>query len=128
MDKLFTFSKWFVLFCALLVVANLARQYVGDRVISEEAQVAGENIYSFEWDNGVSGAHLLKSEGKVVETKVLHRSASDAQVRISGNQIISALDGQGKMLSEPPINSKFSAVLSFFKENKHWILSKVEVE
>ena len=128
MDKLFTFSKWFVLFCALLVVANLARQYVGDRVVSEEAQAAGANVYTFDWDNGVSGAKLLRSEGKVVEAKVLHRSASDAQVKITGNQIISALDEKGNLLSEPPVNSKFSAVLSFFRENRHWILSKVEVE
>lgn len=141
MEKIFTFSKWFVLFCALLIAARLAWQYVADQVLTEEAHVVGENVFNFDWDenipgladkngstNGGGGSNLLRSQSKVVEAKVLRRTTTDAQVQISGNQVISAVQPDGKLSSEPPVQAKFSAVLSFFKEKGRWFLSKVEVQ
>lgn len=131
MDRIFTFSKWFVLFCALLIVARLALQYVADKRLSEEAQVIGGNIYTFDWDGGpeIAGKiSVLRSESKVLEAKVLHRSASDAQVKITGNQMISTLDPESHGIVGQPLEDKFSAVLTFFRENKQWVLSKVEAD
>ncbi|MBA4075260.1 MAG: hypothetical protein C0508_09470, partial [Cyanobacteria bacterium PR.023] len=89
MEKLFRFSKWFVLFCALLVAARLAQQYVADKALEERAAVIGERVYGWRWQN-ISGDMQFNSQAKVIEAKVIKRGPNDGQVRIQGNQVVMA--------------------------------------
>ncbi len=148
MEKLFRFSKWFVLFCALLVAARLAQQYVADKALEERAAVIGERVYGWRWHD-ISGDMQLNSQAKVIEAKVIKRGPNDGQVRIQGNQVVMAPNKsvntgdqqQGAnntksnsgaadvMQSETkPLESKFKAVITLYKEKDKWLLGKVEAE
>ncbi len=149
MEKLFRFSKWFVLFCALLVAARLAQQYVADKALEERAAVIGERVYGWRWQN-ISGDMQLNSQAKVIEAKVIKRGPNDGQVRIQGNQVVMAPDksvntgdqqqganstksnsGAAELAqaeNSKPLESKFKAVITLYKEKDKWLLGKVEAE
>ena len=147
MEKLFRFSKWFVLFCALLVAARLAQQYVADKALEERAAVIGERVYGWRWHN-LTGDLQLNSQAKVIEAKVIKRGPNDGQVRIQGNQVVMAPESilkssvttgvqqQGansgtvdlKPVENKPLESKFTAVITLYKEKDKWLLGKVEAE
>ncbi len=91
MDKIFRFSKWFVLFCALLVVARLAQQYVADRAFEERASAMGERIFGWRWVNA-AGKVDIQSNAQVTKAKVIHRRETDGQVRLEGTQLVMAPD------------------------------------
>jgi hypothetical protein len=147
-EKLFRFSKWFVLFCALLVAARLAQQYVADKALEERAAVIGERVYGWRWQN-ISGDMQLNSQAKVIEAKVIKRGPNDGQVRIQGNQVVMAPNksvntgdqqqGANSTKNNPgaaevmqsetkPLESKFKAVITLYKEKDKWLLGKVEAE
>lgn len=148
MEKLFRFSKWFVLFCALLVAARLAQQYVADKALEERAAVIGERVYGWRWQN-ISGDMQLNSQAKVIEAKVIKRGPNDGQVRIQGNQVVMAPNNsvntgeqqQGANSTKSnsgaaevtqsetkPLESKFKAVITLYKDKDKWLLGKVEAE
>ncbi len=165
MEKLFRFSKWFILFCALLVAARLAQQYVADKALEERAAVIGERVYGWRWHN-LSGDLQLNSQAKVIEAKVIKRGPNDGQVRIQGNQVVMAPESMPETKvttgvqqqganpknnsgaaqvkrdedkSSPessiesrsslrPLESKFTAVITLYKEKDRWLLGKVEAE
>ena len=149
MEKLFRFSKWFVLFCALLVAARLAQQYVADKALEERAAVIGERVYGWRWQN-ISGAMQFNSQAKVIEAKVIKRGPNDGQVRIQGNQVVMAPNNSFNSGEQPeganstknnsgaaevsqtenskPRESKFKAVITLYKEKDRWLLGKVEAE
>lgn len=148
MEKLFRFSKWFVLFCALLVAARLAQQYVADKALEERAAVIGERVYGWRWQN-ISGDMQLNSQAKVIEAKVIKRGPNDGQVRIQGNQVVMAPNksvntgdqqqganstknnsGAAEVTQSEtkPLESKFKAVITLYKEKDKWLLGKVEAE
>ena len=148
MEKLFRFSKWFVLFCALLVAARLAQQYVADKALEERAAVIGERVYGWRWQN-ISGDMQFNSQAKVIEAKVIKRGPNDGQVRIQGNQVVMAPNKsvntgdqqQGANSTQnnsgaaevtqsesKPLESKFKAVITLYKEKDKWLLGKVEAE
>ncbi len=148
MEKLFRFSKWFVLFCALLVAARLAQQYVADKALEERAAVIGERVYGWRWQN-ISGDMQLNSQAKVIEAKVIKRGPNDGQVRIQGNQVVMAPNnsvntgeqqqganstksnsGAAELVQSEakPQESKFKAVITLYKEKDKWLLGKVEAE
>ncbi len=148
MEKLFRFSKWFVLFCALLVAARLAQQYVADRALEERAAVIGERVYGWRWQN-ISGDMQLNSQAKVIEAKVIKRGPNDGQVRIQGNQVVMAPNksvntgdqqqganstknnsGAAELAQSEakPLERKFKAVITLYKEKDKWLLGKVEAE
>jgi len=144
-EKLFRFSKWFILFCALLVAARLAQQYVADKALEERAAVIGERVYGWRWHN-LSGDLQLNSQAKVIEAKVIKRGPNDGQVRIQGNQVVMAPDRNSsvtsgaqqkgansgtvdlKPIENKPLESKFTAVITLYKEKDKWLLGKVEAE
>lgn len=158
MEKLFRFSKWFILFCALLVAARLAQQYVADKALEERAAVIGERVYGWRWHN-LSGDLQLNSQAKVIEAKVIKRGPNDGQVRIQGNQVVMAPDRNSSVNTgvqqeganntkttsginsgaaqvnqaedqsrARPLESKFTAVITLYKEKDKWLLGKVEAE
>ena len=148
MEKLFRFSKWFVLFCALLVAARLAQQYVADKALEERAAVIGERVYGWRWQN-ISGDMQFNSQAKVIEAKVIKRGPNDGQVRIQGNQVVMAPNNsvntgeqqQGANSTKSnsgaaevtqsetkPLESKFKAVITLYKDKDKWLLGKVEAE
>jgi hypothetical protein len=147
-EKLFRFSKWFVLFCALLVAARLAQQYVADKALEERAAVIGERVYGWRWQN-ISGDMQLNSQAKVIEAKVIKRGPNDGQVRIQGNQVVMAPNksvntgdqqqganstknnsgaAEVTQSENKPLESKFKAVITLYKEKDKWLLGKVEAE
>jgi hypothetical protein len=144
-EKLFRFSKWFILFCALLVAARLAQQYVADKALEERAAVIGERVYGWRWHN-LTGDLQLNSQAKVIEAKVIKRGPNDGQVRIQGNQVVMAPDRKNsitsgaqqkgansgtvdlKPIENKPLESKFTAVITLYKEKDKWLLGKVEAE
>ncbi len=91
MDKIFRFSKWFVLFCALLVAARLGQQYVADRAFEERASAIAERIFGWNWLNA-AGKIDIASHAQVLTAKVIHRRENDGQVRVEGNQLVMAPD------------------------------------
>ena len=148
MEKLFRFIKWFVLFCALLVAARLAQQYVADKALEERAAVIGERVYGWRWQN-ISGDMQLNSQAKVIEAKVIKRGPNDGQVRIQGYQVVMAPNNsvntgeqqQGANSTKSnsgaaevtqsetkPLESKFKAVITLYKDKDKWLLGKVEAE
>ncbi len=115
MEKAFTFNKWFVTFCALLVVTWGGLKLVSDMAVCEEANYLARSIFSWEWPD-------LKAQSQVdsVHTRVIQRSANDAIVEVSGKQHI-ATDGN-------TTSGDFLAHLSFYKQQNKWILGKVELK
>ncbi len=91
MDQIFRFSKWFVLFCALLVVARLAQQYVADRAFEERASAMGERIFGWRWVNAAGNVDI-QSSAQVTKAKVIHRRETDGQVRVEGTQLVMSPD------------------------------------
>jgi hypothetical protein len=147
-EKLFRFSKWFILFCALLVAARLAQQYVADKALEERAALIGERVYGWRWQN-IAGDMQLNSQAKVVEAKVIKRGPNDGQVRIQGNQVVMAPDEKTSVNTgdqqqganstsssntntrgpeNKPLESKFTAVITLYKDKDKWLLGKVEAE
>lgn len=115
MEKIFSFNKWFILFCALLIVTFGTLKVVGDMRICEEANFLARTMFSWEWPE-------LKANATVdsIRTKVLEHTANDAIVEVSGNQSI-ATNGA-------TTNGTFLANLSFYKQQNKWILGKVELK
>jgi len=173
MDKIFRFSKWFVLFCALLVAARLGQSYVADRAFEERASLIAEAVYGWRWPNP-NGDIDVSSSAKVTRAKIIERLENDGRVHVEGNQLVMAPDTvsdegienlnhisssqsssqsgdstQGakankkasvstlKPIAAPvtgasgaskPLQSKFAAVLTLYKDKNKWILGKVEAE
>ncbi len=119
MDKIFRFSKWFVLFCALLVIARLTQQYVADKAMEARASDMAERIFGWQWLNP-TGAVARTSQAKVLTAKVVKRGPNDGQVKVAGNQVV--------MKENTPFESKFSAVITLYKDKDRWKLGSVEAE
>jgi len=131
MDKFFTPSRYFVGFCALLIVAIFALNFVRDQKLLEEARVIGRQEAEWNWPSmGIS----TTIDG--VEAKILKRSENDAEVEVWGEQKISKHSPVPDIPSKtPPVagpesisSSDFKSVITLYKHgNSHvWWIGKVE--
>ena len=122
MEKIFTPNRWFVGFCALLILAFGALKVVADMHLAEIASNVGKDIYSWEWQD-------VNSTISAVHSRVLRRDANDAVVEVSGHQILVAKVGESPtMEKESSQETDVKAVLTFYRRNSRWELGKVELK
>jgi hypothetical protein len=95
MEKIFTPNRWFVAFCALLILVVGALKVVGDMHLAEEAKQVALNIFTYDWaELGVA------SRVQSINAHVINRNDHDALVEVSGRQMIAKLAAPVKV-AEP---------------------------
>jgi len=146
MEKLFSFNKFFLFFCAVFVFEWLALQIVGYMRLTSLAKVDGERILAWQWPH-----KNLRSVIEIYDTKILKRDTSDAIVKVLAKQSIQAdilSPGNKSTAQEPkavveqlasekqeiiagkdiePI-TKCGVTLTYYRTNSQWFLGKVECE
>src|SRR5271170_49721 len=121
MEKFFTPNRIFVFFCAALVAIWASLQIVSNQLLSALAERDGKSILGWSWPN----LELTEQIGPI-HTEVLSRTATEAVVKVSGEQTLrKALDG-GKSFEEVGKPTECSATLRYYHNNKYWILGGVE--
>jgi hypothetical protein len=139
MDKLFTPNRWFVLFCGVFIGVFALLQFVITVRLEAVAKNVGTHVFSWVWRE-----KNLSSNANMTQAKVLHRSANDAVVEVSGEQWIAALakpqgnepdksssspgDRSAPMKLNQGEKSECKAVLTFYKQQNQWRLGKVELK
>jgi hypothetical protein len=121
MEKIFTPNKWFVLFCALLVTMWLALQLVATMRLEALATEEATHVFSWQW-LGVG-----RSRAKIEKAHLLKRSEADAIVRVTARQIVEEEKNSGHFIAKNP-EVTCSALLTFYRVDKDWLLGKVEFE
>lgn len=81
MESLFRPGKWFVLFCGLFILIWGIKQYLSDCVVKGYADEFANRVFNWRWQ-GSDWA----SQAKIVETRVLNHSDTDATVEVKGQQ------------------------------------------
>jgi hypothetical protein len=122
MEKLFTPSKWFVLFCALFIAVFVALQFVVTTRLETVAEKVGEDIFTWVWFD-----KNLCSSADMNRAKVIKLNPNDAIVEISGEQTLCPFDEKLPSQWKTEKNS-CRAVLTFYKLRNGWALGKVELE
>lgn len=123
MEKFFTPNKWFVGFCALLIMVVATLKIVGDMRLAEDASVFGEDVFTWEWPERGLSSRVTSMKGHV-----LKRDANEAVVEVSGHQIVANLGPDHKIEKETVIEPDVQATLTFYKRNGKWELGKVELK
>jgi|GEM_PF-753533 hypothetical protein len=147
MEKIFTPNRWFIGFCALLIVVVGALKIVGDMHLAEEAKLVAMGIFNFDWPE-----LGIESRVQSINAHVISHNEHDAVVEVSGRQYIAKLTHQPvappattpatgaettpatpppasatKLVAAgPPENAEFKAILTFYRANNIWELGKVE--
>lgn len=122
MEKVFQVNKWFVGFCAALIVIFAALQIVSTLRLSDLAKKAGSDVFSW------SVPELnIQSVAEIKDARIMKRSDNTATIKVTGEQTFSAPDrtSQTRLTTQ---KSECSAVLTFYRENNNWILGRVELE
>ena len=130
MEKIFTPNRWFVLFCALLILVWGALRIVADIRLCESAKAFGQIIFTWNWPD-----LALQSEVESINAQVLRRGAHDAVVTVTGRQVISKLplpDEQSKVdqttIEQSATKTDLKAELTFYRLQDRWELGKVELK
>jgi hypothetical protein len=119
MEKVFSINKWSVGLCAVIIAAFAAVQFAGNEHLTTVASLAAEHIFSWQW-LGAGRSHAVIDKAEVVK-----RSETDAIVRVKARQLIEQ-EQAGKFLKQPEIAC--SALLTFYRSDKDWVLAKVEFQ
>lgn len=125
MEKIFTPNRWFVLFCALLILVWGALRIVADIRLCERAKSFGHIIFTWNWPD-----LALQSKVESINAQVLRRGSHDAVVTVTGRQVISKLplsDDQSK-IKESSTKTDLKAILTFYRDQDKWELGKVELK
>jgi hypothetical protein len=123
-EKVFRPGKWFVGFCAVLVVVWLAYQAVASARLGEEAKLVGQQI--FDWSLH-SDDSVWDSKAEMTDAKVLKKTDTMAIVEVRGKQNISEHPvDKSKPVAED--KGECGATLTFYKRSKNWVLGKVELQ
>jgi hypothetical protein len=121
MEKIFTFNKWFVLFCGLLVLMWLALQTVATMRLEELAAEEAKHVFSWQW------LGFGRSRGVIEKAHLIKKSEADAIVRVTARQVVEAEAEPGHFQSKGP-EVTASALLTFYRVDKDWLLGKVDFE
>jgi hypothetical protein len=121
LEKIFTPNKWFVLFCGILVLMFGALQMVANMRLQELAKREGERVFSWQW-TGVGA-----STGVIEQSDILKKTETDAIVRVKGTEKV-ALTAAKSDQSKTTEVVACSAVLTFYRVDKEWMLGKVQFE
>jgi len=122
MEKIFSLNRVFVFFCAALVVIWLSLQFVSNSLLSAIAERDGRSVFAWRWPD-------LKLISKVdsLHAEVLSKSPTDAVVKVTGKQILEKTGSDRKTLREIGKPSDVSATLTYYHNDKAWILGRVEL-
>jgi hypothetical protein len=120
MEKIFSINKWSVGLCALIIGVFASVQFAGNEHLKAVATVAGEHVFSWQW-LGAGRSHAV-----IDKTEVVKRSETDAVVRVKAHQTIEQ-ELAGKFIPKQP-EVACSALLTFYRADKEWILAKVEYQ
>ena len=142
MEKLFSPNRWFVLFCALLIVIWGALKLVGDMNLAQEATVVAEDLFTWSWTAGDISLASAGNAAPSVETKsvrssiqgikaqVIKRDAHEATVEVKGTQMLQKYDNNsnGPSTASAEQKEQAKATLTFYRLNNDWELGKVELK
>jgi len=123
MEKIFTPNKWFVGFCALLIIVVGLLKVVGDMRLAEFGSVIAKDI--FEWDYP---ALNMSSRVMGLKSHVVRRDANDAIVEVTGHQTVAKIGPDNKIEEQTEVEPEVKAVLTFYKRSNEWELGKVELK
>lgn len=84
MEKLFTFNKFFIGFCALLIAIVFAAKIVSDMKVAEDAKKVAQGIFQWDW-----AAMHLHCDAVITDARVIDRSETEAKVEVTAKQTIS---------------------------------------
>ena len=131
MESIFRPNKWFVLFCALLILVWGGYQLVANMRIANEAKLIGQDIFTWDWPElGWS------SNGLITDATVVRRNDTDAIVKIKGKQLIRSLRSgaqaakdsqQSSGTTTPDQVMEANATLTFYRLSNNWVLGRVEL-
>jgi len=125
MEKIFRPSKWFVLFCGLLVLVWAGLQAVANMRIADHAKLIAAQIYTWSW----TGPNW-RSKAEITEARVVQRTDTDAIVKVRGRQVLTSFP-EGHPDDFKNARSEVvdcSATLTFYRSSSNWILGKVELQ
>lgn len=132
MEKFFRPSRWFVLFCAILIVMWGALQVVATMRLQETAKLVAVEIFSWHWPSGI------EAKATIDDVKVLKRTETEAIVRVSGKEQIQEEQIQNNCVKSPACVSgqnglrnesiECKALLTFYRAGKRWLLARVEFQ
>jgi hypothetical protein len=122
MDKIFTPNRVFVYFCAALVAIWACLQLVSNQLLAALAERDGKSILGWSWPD-----LNLTEQVDSLHTEVVSRSATDAVVKVSGQQILRKTLDDGKTFQEVGKPTECSATLRYYHNNKYWVLGGVEL-
>lgn len=135
MEKLFTFNKFFIGFCALLIAIVFASKIVSDMKVAEDAKKVAQEIFRWDWD-----AMNLHCDAVITDARVIDRSETEAKVEVTAKQTISTAAMSGseadsasgtaapKITGGAPKQSDCKAILTFYRTNNQWELGRVEIQ
>jgi hypothetical protein len=122
MDKIFTPNRVFVYFCAALIAVWAGLQFVSNQLLSALAERDGKSILSWSWPD-----RNLSEQVDSLHSQVVSRSATDAVVKVSGQQTLRKSLDDGKTYTEVGKPTECSATLRYYHNNKSWVLGGVEL-
>jgi hypothetical protein len=122
MDKIFSLNRVFVFFCAALVAIWLALQFVSNSLLSALAERDGRSVFDWHWPD-------LKLISKVnsLHAEVLSKSPTEAVVKVTGKQILEKTAADRKTLREVGKPTDVSATLTYYHNDRAWILGRVDL-
>src|SRR5262249_41594302 len=120
MEKLFHPNKWFVGFCALLIVVFFALQYVVSERLQGLAKAWGEQVFTWDWPG------VEQSKVTITKTELVKRTDVDAVLKVTGTQLIERVGATDP--AQAKSETECGALLTFYKSNNEWVLGKVELQ
>lgn len=112
------------MFCALIVLMFGALQTVANMRLQELAKAEGEQLFSWQW-SGIGAASC-----SIDHSDIIKKTETDAVVRVKGAEKITLTSGAGDNKVSQPAETTVacSAVLTFYRKDKEWMLGKVQFE
>ena len=125
MENIFRPNKWFVGFCALLIVVWGGLQLVSNTRLSDEAKACALDVFTWDWPG-----RNWTSIASVSDANVLRKSDTDAIVRVRGKQVLTVAPAGVKADFKNSRSEEFdfAATLTFYRASNRWVLGKVDFE
>lgn len=123
MEKIFSW-KVLVSFCGVFIVTWAALQTVSNMRLESEAQLIGDNIFSWSWP----GANW-QSKAEMTEASIIRKGDNDAVIKVSGKQTLTIHEPADSLDNSTGRSETVdcSAVLTLYRHGGKWELGKVEL-
>lgn len=120
-EKVFRPSKWFVLFCALLVIVWVTWKMVANMRLADDAKYYGQDIFTWDWPD-----KNWRSQVEIKNAKVIKADGTQAVVEVKGRQRLTSAGPDDNMTDTETVDC--SAVLTFYRSSNRWVLGRVELK